>query len=217
MWHSLAMLSPYRVLDLTDHRGEIAGMILGDLGADVIKIEPPGGGAGRREAPHLDDAPETERSLQFFAFNRNKRSMILDLATASDRETLLALVAGADFVLESAPPGQLAQHGIDFDTLRRVNRRIVHVVITPYGSDGPAAERAASDLTLSAMGGPAALQGSADRAPVRISVPQVWRHTGAEAAAAAVIAHHRMQRTGEAQFVDVSAQCAMTWTMMNAM
>lgn len=211
------MLSPYRVLDLTDHRGEIAGMILGDLGADVIKVEPPGGCVGRREGPYLDGAPETERSLQFFAFNRNKRSIVLDLASQSERDTLLGLVAGADFVLESAPPGQLAQHGIDFDSLRAANARIVHVLITPYGSDGPAAGRVASDLTLSAMGGQAALQGSPDRAPVRITVPQVWRHTGAEAAAAAVIAHHRMLKTGAAQFVDVSAQCAMTWTTMNAM
>lgn len=211
------MLSPYRVLDLTDHRGEIAGMILGALGADVIKIEPPGGCAGRRQGPYLDGAPEMEQSLQFFAFNRNKRSIVLDLAGQPDRDTLLALVAGADFVLESAPPGELARHGIDFDRLRRANAHIVHVMITPYGFDGPACGRIASDLTLSAMGGQAALQGSPDRAPVRISVPQVWRHAGAEAAAAAVIGHQRMLVTGEAQFVDLSAQCAVTWTTMNAM
>ena len=211
------MLSPYRVLDLTDERGEIAGMILGDLGADVIRVEPPGGSPARRAGPLLESAAGTEQSLQFFAFNRNKRSIVLDLTAAEDTETLLALVAGADFVLESAPPGELLGHGIDFETLRAANPHIVHVLLTPFGSDGPAADRVATDLTLSALGGQAALQGSPDRAPVRITVPQVWRHAGAEAAAAAVIGHARMLATGQAQFVDLSAQCAVTWTTMNAM
>jgi len=210
------MLSPYRVLDLTDQRGEIAGMILGDLGADIIKVEPAGGSTARNAGPFLDDSDPLDRSLQFQAFNRNKRSILLDLGHLPDRETFFALVESADFVLESAPPG-LAGYDIDFETLRDINPKIVHVQITPYGSDGPAADRVASDLTLSAMGGQAALQGSPDRPPIRISVPQVWRHTGAEAAAAALIAHRRMLVTGKAQFVDLSAQCAMTWTTMNAM
>lgn len=211
------MLSPYRVLDLTDHRGEIAGMILGDLGADVIKIEPPGGCAGRFEGPFLSEAPEFEGSLQFAAYNRNKRSIVLDLGDRADLETFTELVRTADFVLESAPPGELTRHNINFEELRRINDRIVQVMITPYGVDGPAAGRIGNDLTISAMGGQAALQGSPERAPVRITVPQIWRHTGAEAAAAAVIAHHRMLRTGKAQFVDVSAQCVTTWMTMNAM
>ena len=192
-------------------------MILGDLGADVIKVEPPGGSAGRNEGPRLNDAPATEASLQFFAFNRNKRSIVLDLQDAADRSMLEALVTSADFVLESAPPGELAKHGYDFAALRGLNSQIIHVLLTPFGIDGPAAGRPATDLTLSALGGQAALQGSPDRAPVRVTVPQVWRHAGAEMAAAAMIAHARMRVTGDAQFVDLSAQCAVTWTMMNAM
>ena len=86
------MLSALRVLDLTDSRGEIAGMILGDLGADVIRVEPPGGSAARLRGPMLDEAPEHERSLQFFAYNRNKRSIVLDLASASERGLLERLV-----------------------------------------------------------------------------------------------------------------------------
>ncbi|HIG39281.1 MAG TPA: CoA transferase [Gammaproteobacteria bacterium] len=205
-----AMLSPYRVLDLTDHRGELAAMILGDLGADVIKIEPPGGSSGRGN-------PGSQANLQFLAFNRNKRSIVLDLITGVDRDVLKALVSGADFVLESAYPGMLEQYGIGFAELKAANPNIIHVLITPYGADGPAAERVANDLTLSAMGGQASLQGSPDRAPVRVTVPQIWRHVGAEAAAAALIAHARMLVTHEAQFVDLSAQCTATWTTMNAM
>ncbi len=194
-------------------------MILGDLGADVIKVEPPEGCAGRFRGPMLGDAnvPLSERSLQFAAYNRNKRSIVLDPESTTDRGLLLALAVGTDFVLDSGPPGNLARYGLGFDNLRGVNPRIVHVHISPWGADGPAANRPASDLTLSAMGGQAALQGSPERAPVRVTVPQVWRHTGAEAAAAALIAHARMRVTGMAQFVDLSAQCAVTWTTMNAM
>ncbi len=211
------MLTPYRVLDLTDHRGEIAGMILGDLGADVIRIEPPEGSEARRRGPMLDSGPNSERSLQFRAYNRNKRSIVLDLHSDAGRARFLELAAGSDFVVESAPPSLLATVGLGFEALRRANGKIVSVQITPFGSDGPYASWAASDLTIAALGGPMSLQGAAERAPVRVSVPQVWRHTGAEAAAAALIAHARMLRTGEAQLVDVSAQAAMTWTMMNGM
>ncbi len=214
-----SMLSPYRVLDLTDHRGEIAAQLLGDLGADVIRVEPPGGSDARRQGPLIDadGLPDTERSLPFQAFNRNKRSIVLDLGVDADRQRFMALAAGADFVFDAGPPGQLGRHGIGFEDLRAVNPRIIFTYVTPWGDDGPAAGRPASDLTLAAMGGSVALQGAPDRAPVRVTVPQVWRHAGAEAGAAALIAHRRMQVTGEAQYVDLSAQCAVTWTTMNAM
>ena len=107
--------------------------------------------------------------------------------------------------------------GLGFDDLRQANPRIVYVAITPFGQDGPHAELAASDLTLAAMGGPMSLQGHPDRPPVRVSVPQVWLHASAEAVVGALTAHARMTGTGEAQFVDVSAQTAMTWTMLSAM
>ena len=211
------MLSPYRVLDLTDHRGEMAGMILGSLGADVIKIEPPGGCNGRQEGPFVAGADGTENSLQFFAHNRFKRSIVLDLSESADRELFFSLVESADFILDSGPPGLLAKHGIGFKDLTRLNDQIVQTMITPYGVTGPAAGRPASDLTIAAMGGQVALQGTREREPVRVSAPQVWRHTGVEAAAAALIAHRRMCTTGTAQFVDLSAQCAVTWTLQNAM
>ena len=192
-------------------------MILGDLGADVIKIEPTGGCPSRAEMPFIDGVEEAEQSLRFYAYNRNKRSIVLDPASDADKEVLRTLLQGADFVLESSPGGLLEKHGINFESLRELNPTVVHVVISPFGADGPAADRIANDLTLSAMGGQAGLQGSPDRPPVRVSTPQAWRHASAQAATAAMIAHARMQVTGEAQFVDVSAQCAMTWTMMNAM
>ena len=210
------MLSPYTVIDLTDHRGELAGMVLGDMGADIIKVEPPQGSDSRRMGPFLDGAPETERSLQFFAFNRNKRGVTLDLGNEPGRRALLGLVGKADFLIESARPGEMAQLALGFEHLREANPRIVLVAITPYGQDGPYAEFAASDLTLAAMGGQMSVQGDPSRAPVRITVPQVWLHTSAEAVVGALTAHALMLRTGEAQFVDVSAQTAMVWSMLHA-
>ncbi len=211
------MLSPYTVLDLTDQRGELASMILGDLGADVIKVEPAEGSASRRVGPFLEDAPESERSLNFFAFNRNKRGITLDLDSGAGRRALLRLVENADFLIESAKPGEMAALGLGFDDLCQANSRLVYVAITPFGQDGPYANFAATDLTLSAIGGQMALQGDPGRPPVRITVPQVWLHAASEAAVAALIAYARVLRTGEAELVDVSAQAAVVWTMMQAM
>ncbi len=94
---------------------ELASMILGDLGADVIKVEPPEGSSSRRLPPFLDGAPQAERSLHYFAFNRNKRGITLDLRSEADRDALRGLVEGADFLFESAPPGEMVKLGLDFD------------------------------------------------------------------------------------------------------
>ena len=209
------MLEPYRVLDLTDVRGQLAAMMLGDLGADVIRVEPPGGTPARAAHPLLESGPEAERSLEFAAFNRNKRSIELDFASREDRELLLELVRGSDFLFDSWPDSLLERAGLEASSLLEHNPMLVHVRVTPFGSDGPRAELPASDLTIAALGGPVSLQGEDDRAPVRISVPQAWRHAGAEAAVAAMIGHARARTTGRGVFVDVSAQAAMTWTMLN--
>ncbi len=211
------VLEPYTVLDFTDERGEIGPMILGDLGADVIKVELPGGARSRHCAPLLEEAPAGQKSLQFVAFNRNKRSIVLDPGSDEDRAVLNELIRRADIIFESAPRGILAAFGVDFETSSSLNSNIVHVCLSPFGATGPHADFHANDLVIASMGGPVALQGPIDRAPVRISVPQVWRHAGIEAASGAMVAFTRMQRSGGAQFVDLSAQSVMTWTMLNAM
>ena len=214
----MTMLEPYRVLDFTDERGEIGPMVLGDLGADVIRVEPPGGTAARRVDPRIDGDHGDLASLSFRAFNRNKRSIVLDpRRLAADRGVLESLIATADFVFESGPPSTVGEFGLDADAVREINPHIVHVCVSPFGIDGPRAEDLGNDLVVAALGGPVFLQGPEDRPPVRVSVPQVWRHAGVEAAVGALAAHARMLKTGTAQFVDVSAQCAMTWTMLQAM
>ena len=211
------MLDTYRVLDLTDVRGQLGGMILADLGADVIRVEPPGGSEARRAGPFTDDGPEGPCSLSFAAYNRNKRSIQLDLAADEDRVTFLDLVRSSDMILDSGPPALLDEVGLRHEALREANPQLVQVRVTPYGSDGPHAGLPAADLSVAAMSGQMSLQGESDRPPVRISVPQVWRHAGAEAAVAALVGHARARTTGEGVFVDVSAQSAMTWTMLQGM
>ena len=210
------MLSPYTVLDLSDDRGEMASMILGDLGANVVKVEPPYGSSSRRMGPFLEDAPEPENSLQFFAFNRNKRGVTLDVTTKAGRAALLRLAKKADFVIESAGPGEMAKLGLGFDAFEKANPSIIYVAISAFGQDGPHADYVASDLTLAAMGGPMSVQGNPERAPVRLSVPQAWLHASSEAAVAALTAHALMIQTGQGQFVDVSAQTSMIATMLHA-
>ncbi len=211
------MLSPYRVLDLTDGRAGLASFVLAGLGADVIKVEPIGGSSARVDSP-LDPAqPATLQSLRFHAYNRGKRSIELDLTSAAGREDFLALVASADFVIENAEPGAMDALGLGFNALRATRPDLVYVAITPFGQDGPYAHHLATDLTLSAMGGAVALNGEPDRRPVRITIPQTWLHAAAEAALAAMVAHHRRLQTGDAQFVDVSVQAAVFWTGLNAM
>ncbi|MGD8830239.1 MAG: CoA transferase [Pseudomonadales bacterium] len=211
------MLGPYTVLDFTDERGEIGPMLMGDLGADVIRVESPEGTASRTAAPLLEGAPDDLASLSFLAFNRNKRSIVLDPDSPDDRAVLDELIRRSDFLFEPWPESPLSAYGVDFDRARALNPRIVHVRLSPWGEDGPYADYQGNDLVVAAMGGPVALQGTMERPPVRLSVPQIWRHAGVEAAAGAMAAHQRMLRTGVAQYVDLSAQSVLTWTMLNAM
>lgn len=203
------MLSPYRVLDLTTARGLLCGQILGDLGADVIKIEPPGGSPARQLKPFYHDQPHPDRSLYWWAYNRNKRAITLNLETAEGQDLLRRLATTAHFLVESDTPGQLAQLGLSYQDLAALNPALVYVSISPFGQDGPKASYADSDLVVLAAGGPLILTGDSDRAPVRISVPQAYLHASAEAAVAALVAHHHRQLTGQGQYVDVSAQQAV--------
>ncbi|MBW2314399.1 MAG: CoA transferase [Deltaproteobacteria bacterium] len=208
------MLSPYRVLDLTNEDGILCGQILADLGADVIQIEPPGGSSARRVGPWRREGPAVERSLFFAAYARNKRSAVLDLGADADRERFSSWVAGADFLIESERPGRMAEFGFGHEDLLRIQPGLVHVSITPFGQDGPKAGWAATDLTSMAAGGFAYLSGNADGPPTRVSVPQAHAQAGADAAIGALVAHAERVRTGRGQHVDVSLQQSVTLAMM---
>jgi crotonobetainyl-CoA:carnitine CoA-transferase CaiB-like acyl-CoA transferase len=202
----MSMLSPYRVLDLTTERGLLCGQMIGDMGADVVKVEPPGGAPARDIAPFFQDTPDRDRSLYWWAYNRNKRAITLDIECDEGRNLLLRLVERADFLIESHNPGYMADHNLGFDDLAKINPALVYVSITPFGQDGPKATYADSDLIVMAAGGPLILAGDDDRPPVRLCVPQAYLHASADAAVAALAAHHERTRSGLGQHVDVAAQ-----------
>jgi crotonobetainyl-CoA:carnitine CoA-transferase CaiB-like acyl-CoA transferase len=212
------MLDGIRVLDLTDERGQLCGMMLADLGADVVCIEPPGGADARRLGPFAGGATpgasqevsDAEKSLFWWAYARNKRSAVVDLETADGRAQFLDLADRADVVIESAAPGYMASLGLSRETLSQRNPALVTVSITPFGQDGPKANWPASDLTVLAAGGPLWLTGDQDRPPTHVRVSQGFHHAACEAAAAAMIALHERVRSGLGQHVDVSAQQAVT-------
>jgi crotonobetainyl-CoA:carnitine CoA-transferase CaiB-like acyl-CoA transferase len=208
----LSLLGDLRVLDLADGSGSLCGRILADLGADVIKIEPPDGETARREPPFARDVPDVDRSLTWFAANVNKRGITLDLASATGRELFISLVRDADVVIETPD-----EHGrLDYDELARANPRVIVATLTAYGMDGPLAGCAASDLEITASSGSLWLAGEPGRPPVRTSVPQSPGWTGMYAAAGVLMAVLARQQTGRGQQVDVSAQAGMLTAISQA-
>jgi crotonobetainyl-CoA:carnitine CoA-transferase CaiB-like acyl-CoA transferase len=200
------MLSHCRVLDLTTERGLLCGQILGDLGADVIKVELIEGSPVRQLPPFFQDQPGPERSVYWWSYNRNKRGITLDLDREEGRSIFRQLARKADFVIESDNPGYWSQRGLGYRELSELNPGLVMVSITPFGQDGPKASYADSDLIVMAAGGVLILYGDEDRPPVRMSVPQAYLHASADAAAAALVAYYERLDSGIGQHIDVAAQ-----------
>ncbi len=199
-------LSPYRVLDLTNEKGYFCGRILADLGADVIKIEPPEGDPGRDIGPFYHGQQDKERSLFFFAYNTNKKSITLNIQTHEGQEIFKMFAKTADFVIESFNPGYMDKIGLGYSVLMGVNPRVIMVSITPFGQDGPYKDWKASDIVAIAMGGLSHITGSPDRPPARVNVDQAHAIAGAQAAMGAMIAHYYREATGKGQYVDTSTQ-----------
>ena len=190
----------HRVLDLTDERGQVAGLMLRMLGADVVLVEPPGGSPVRAMGPFSGDPGATDPSLAFWGWNRGKRSVSLDLESEGGQEHLRSLVERCDVLIESgAVP-------LDLPRLRKENPHLVTVSISAFGSSGPKAHWPATDLTILAAGGQLVLTGDSDRPPVRTSVPQAFLHAAGDAACGALVALAERRRSGLGQHVDVSAQ-----------
>ena len=209
-------LLPYRVLDLTDERGYLCGRMLADLGADVIKIEPPGGDPGRLKGPLDRRNPEEQKSLFWRTHNVNKRGITLDLTRAEGQELLTKLAGKADFLIESFDPGYQPRLGLGYDSLSHINPELIMVSITGFGQKGPYSGWKASDLVNQAMGGFMYTTGYKDGPPMRIGYPTSFLHASSEAAAAALTALYHRATTGQGQHVDVSAQQCVTRTLMQA-
>lgn len=209
-------LSPFRVLDLTEGGFNWCGKALGDLGADVIKIEPPDGSPTRRRGPMYTAANGVETSLFWQAYSANKRGVTLDIESSDGQETLKTLAADADILIESFAPGYMASLGLGYEHLSEINPRLVMTSITPFGQTGPYSQYRATDLTAMSMGGMQYVCGDPDRPPVRIGFPQAELNAAGQAVAGAMTALWHRQMTGRGQHVDVSMQVAVIWTLMNA-
>ena len=189
----MSILGDYRVIELADERGQLAGSVLASLGAEVITVEPPGGSHSRTLGPFADDVVSPDTSLWHWSYNRGKKSVVLDLDTADDRDKLLALIDGADIVIEAYGPGVLDTLGLSYEVMSERNPALIHLSISAFGDEGPKALWEATDLTIMASGGQMSLAGDLDRAPVRIPLDQAYLHVSSEAVGAALIALYERQ------------------------
>lgn len=209
-----AVLSGYRILDLTDEKGHYCCKVLADLGADVIKIEPPGGDPSRNIGPFYKDTPDPEKSLSWWAYNTSKRGITLNLESDQGKDIFRRLVKNADAVVESSPPGYMDGLGLGYTALSEINPDIVVTSITPFGQTGPYKDWKADDLVGWAMAGQAYVTGDDDRPPCQISFPHCHLVTGSHAASGTLAALYYRECEGEGQHVDVSMQEAVLWTTL---
>ena len=203
-------LPRYRVLDLADEKGAYCSKLLGDLGAEVIKVEPPCGDKTRFRGPFFKNEVHPEKSLFFLYFNTSKGSITLNLENSVGQEILKKLVKTADVVVESFPVGHLAKLGLDYPKLKRVNPKLVMASITPYGQKGPLSSYKAEDINVMAMSGYMQLVGEPDQAPLVLGGEQSF-YPGSQYAAVGTMAalFYRDSVSGKGQYVDVPMQEAM--------
>lgn len=200
-------LAGLRVVDMADEKGELAGRLLADLGADVVRVEPPAGAASRSIGPFHDG-----RSLYFAVRNANKRTLGIDLGTEVGRSDLVALLAQSDIWLESSRPGELAALGLDPDVVHERFPELVIVSITDFGQDGPYRNFVATDPVMEAMAWMLFRAGVPDRPPVLPPGAIAYDIAGISAAFAALTAYRQRQLGGTGQWVDVSVMEAVAQT-----
>lgn len=190
-----------RVIDLTRVLGgPFCTQLLGDHGADVIKVEPPQGDEVRDWGPPFHDADAS----YFIGVNRNKRSIALDLSQEAGREVLLALLENADVLIENYKPGTLARWGIGYETLSERFPRLIHCRISGFGGDGPLGRMPGYDAIVQAMTGMFSINGEPETGATRIGIPLVDLGTGLYSAIGILMALHERTRSGKGQFLDMT-------------
>jgi crotonobetainyl-CoA:carnitine CoA-transferase CaiB-like acyl-CoA transferase len=223
-------LHGFRVIELAGPLGEWCGRLLANMGADVIKVEPPGGAATRRwgpfaengagratDTPNLGEASDVlNRSLYFWHTNTSKRGVTLDIERDEGRALLRRLIAGADVFLETLPPGEATAHGLDYGTLAAEHPRLVVCSITPFGQDGPYARLQTTDLVSMALGGPMQSCGydpDDDLPPVRPGQYHSF-HTASHFAATGILAAlYEREASGLGQHIDLAAHDCLAVTV----
>jgi crotonobetainyl-CoA:carnitine CoA-transferase CaiB-like acyl-CoA transferase len=199
-------LSGLRVLDLTGRMGGYCSLLLANLGAEVILIEPPGGDPMRREGPFKNDRSDREQSLSFAAYHTNKSGVVLDLENDEDRATLRELVRHADVVIEDQPAGRLDSLGLGYQALQSLNPALVMTSITGFGQSGPYRDFKAPNIVAFAMGGLMNLCGHPGRAPLMGPCDVAYHLGSVHAAFGTLIALFNRRASGRGDHVDVSLQ-----------
>lgn len=207
-------LDGIKVVDLSRAlAGPWAAMTLGDMGADVIKVEEPGGGDATRGFPPFWNGEST----YYMSANRNKRSMTLNLDSLEGQEIIKRLVAKADIVIESFRTGAMEKWGLGWQSLRELNPRLIYCAVSAVGREGPDKDRAGVDLLMQAYAGLMSITGEADGEPVRTGTSVVDLTTGANAAQGILAALYVRERTGKGQRIDVSLLgSVVTWLSYHA-
>lgn len=201
-----AALSDLRVLDLTDLKGALCAKLMGDMGADVIKIEPPGGDPMRNIGPFLDNTPHRDRSLLFWFYNTSKRGVTLDLHKPAGQELFTQLAAKADVIVESFAPGTLAALGLGYEDLKHLNPKVILTSISSFGQTGPYRDYKTSDMVAEALGGMIYTNGHPDEPPLRALGLQAYHSAAFFAAIGTMSALWARDTIGEGQWVDISIQ-----------
>src|SRR6185312_3903571 len=191
-----AALSDLRVLDLAGEAGVYATKLLADLGADVIRIEPPDGDPARNVGPFYHDEPSPERSLYFFNLNTSKRGITLDITKPAGRALFEKLVASADIVVETFAPGFLDSIGLGYDALTKIKPDIILTSVTGFGQDGPHAHYKWSDIVGVAMSGMMTLAGDKADPPNMAYGYQAYVGAGIQAAAGTLMALMQRDNSG---------------------
>ncbi len=197
----MSSLTKLKVLDLTTHlSGPYCSMILADNGADVVKVENPNGGDPLRSSPPFQEG----ESAPFMLWNRNKRSVVLDLKSKDGLRTLQQLAEKADVMIENFRPGTAKRLGIDYEIITQINPDIIYCSISGFGQTGPYAGRGGFDLIANAMSGLMSVNGPAEGPPFRIPVPVSDVCAGMHAAIGILLALNNRKNTGAGQYIDTS-------------
>ena len=197
----MTSLSHIKVLDLTSHlSGPYCAMILADHGADVVKIESPNGGDQLRKTPPFQDG----ESSPFMLWNRNKRSMVMDLKSAEDHKTVLKMIEVADVLIENFKPGTAKRLGIDYETVSAINSKLIYCSISGFGQTGPYSPRGGFDLIACGMSGLMSINGPPEGPPYRIPMPVSDVCGGMNGAIGILMALVARDQTGFGQHVDTS-------------
>jgi len=211
------LLSGIRILDLADEKASFCSKILADLGAAVIKVEPPGGDAARNRGPFAGNNAHPEESLSFLYNNINKRGITLDIEHRRGREIFLRLAEKSEVVVETFQPGYLDGLKLGFDVLSRVNPGLVLLSVTGFGQSGPRKNFKTCDSVASAYGGQMVTAGLPAKAPLKPYGDQSYHIASLYGAIAILIARRKQIRTGVGEHIDISIQEAVTSTLEHQM